>query len=155
MLDADDVGLWYALYRFTARYWFEVDSNGGDNAHEFYLPGALFAVGNNRFEGQEKIRAFYAKRRKRGAITARHLINNLQVLPVDERQVRLIGVLSLFYAQGHPPHHGIHPPMLIADIAADCALDSDERWRYQSHVLTPLFVGNAIPISISVDADRL
>ena len=45
--------------------------------------------------------------------------------------------------------------MLVADIAAECVLGGDGRWRYQSHVLTPLFVGNAIPISISVDAERL
>jgi hypothetical protein len=155
MLDTDDVALWYALYRLTTKYWFEVDFNGGSNAHEFYLPGALFAVGHNRFEGQEKIRAFYAKRQQRGVITARHLINNLQVLPIDARQVRLIGVLSLYYAQGHPPHHGTHPPMLVADIAADCMLGGDERWRYRSHVLSPLFIGNAIPISVSVDTERL
>ena len=78
MPDTDDVACWYALYRFTVSYWFEVVFNGGDSAHEFYLPGALFAVGNNRFEGQEKIRAFYAKRRQRGPLTARHLVNNLQ-----------------------------------------------------------------------------
>ena len=155
MLDTDDAGLWYALYRFTASYWYEVDSNGGDNAHEFYLPDALFAVGDNRFEGREKIRAFYAKRRQRGPLTARHLINNLQVIPINERQVRLIGVLNLYYAHGHPPHHGTHPPMLVADIAADCVLGTDERWRFRSHVLSPLFVGHAIPISISVNANRL
>ena len=89
MLDTDDVALWYALSRFTTRYWFDVDFNGGNDAHEFYLPEALFAVGENRFEGQEKIRAFYLKRQRRGVITGRHLINNLQVLPIDERQVRL------------------------------------------------------------------
>jgi hypothetical protein len=155
MLDTDDVALWYALSRFMTRYWFDVDFNSGNDAHEFYLPDALFAVGENRFEGQDKIRAFYAKRQRRGVITGRHLINNLQVLPIDEHQVRLIGVLSLFYAQGHPPHHGIHPPMLVADIAADCVLGDDERWRFRSHVLSPLFVGHAIPISISVNPNRL
>jgi hypothetical protein len=34
-------------------------------------------------------------------------------------------------------------------------LGADERWRFRSHVLTPLFVGHAIPISISVNANRL
>jgi hypothetical protein len=155
MLDTDDVGLWYALYRFMASYWFEVDSNGGGSAHEFYFPGALFAVGDNRFEGREKIRAFYAKRRQRGPITSRHLINNLRVMPVNERQVRLIGVLTLYYAHGHAPHNGTHPPMLVADISADCELDSDGSWRFRSHVLSPLFVGNAVPPSISVEAERL
>jgi hypothetical protein len=155
MPDSNDMALWHALYRFTTGYWYEVDFNGGNNAHEFYLPGALFAVGNNRFEGQEKISAFYAKRRRRGVITARHLVNNFQVLPIDTHQVRLIGVLSLYYAQGHPPHHGTHPPMLVADISADCERGGDERWRYRSHVLSPLFIGNAVPISVSVDTERL
>jgi hypothetical protein len=155
MLNTDEVALWYALHRFTTRYWFEVDLNGGGNAHAFYLPGALFAVGDNRFEGQEKIRAFYTKRRGRGALTARHVVSNLQVLPIDEHQVKLIGILSLYYAPGHPPHHGIHPPMLVADIAAECVLGADQDWRFQSHVLSPLFLGNALPISVSVDTGRL
>jgi hypothetical protein len=155
MLDTDDVALWYALHRFTMHYWHEVDFKGGNEAHEFYLPQALFAVGNNRFEGQQKIRAFYTQRRLRGVITGRHLINNLQVLSVDANQVRLTGVLSLFYAPGHPPHQGAHPPTLIADIAADCVLGDDKRWRYRSHVLSPLFIGNTIPISVSVDTERL
>ncbi|HEY4040938.1 MAG TPA: nuclear transport factor 2 family protein [Rhodopila sp.] len=155
MLDTDDVGLWYALYRLMTNYWFEVDHNGGNAAHEHYLPDALFVVGSNRFEGQEKIRAFYAQRRRRGPITARHLIDNLQVLPTDDNQVHLVGVLSLYYAQGHPPRHGIHPPMLVADVAAECVRDANQRWLFRSHVLTPLFIGNAIPISVSVDTERL
>lgn len=49
MLDIDDAALWYALYRHAMNYWYEVDINGGDKAHEFYLSNGLFAVGNNRF----------------------------------------------------------------------------------------------------------
>jgi hypothetical protein len=64
MLDTDDLALWYALNRLVTNYWADVDHNGGSRAHEFYLPAALFAVGNNRFEGPEKIRAFYARRRQ-------------------------------------------------------------------------------------------
>ena len=151
---SQQAAFWYTLSRFMTRYWFDVDFNGGNDAHEFYLPDALFAVGENRFEGQDETRAFYVKRQRRGVITGRHLINNLQVLPIDGISI-IIGVLSLFYAQGHPPHHGMHPPMLVADIAADCVLDTDERWRFRSHVLSPLFVGHAIPISISVNPERL
>jgi len=155
MLNSDDVALWYALHRFTTSYWFDVDFNGGANAHDFYLGDALFAVGENRFEGREKIRAFYLKRQRRGPITARHLVNNLHILSSHENGARLVGVLSLYYSQGRPPHYGIHPPMLVADIAADCILGEDKRWLYRSHVLSPLFIGNAIPISLSVDTDRL
>lgn len=155
MLDSNDPPLWFDLHHFTTCYWNEVDLNGGSNAHEFYLSGALFAVGDNRFEGQEKIRAFYTQRRKRGVITSRHLVNNLQVQSIDAQQVRVSGVLSLFYAQGHPPHHGTHPPTLVADIAAECVLGQDKRWRFRSHVLSPLFIGNTLPISVSVDTGRL
>jgi hypothetical protein len=40
-------------------YWADVGSNGGAQAHELYLRDALYAVGNNRLEGEQKIRAFY------------------------------------------------------------------------------------------------
>ncbi len=53
-LDADDPALWYALNRLMINYWADVDNDGGDRAHEFYLPNALYAVGNNRFEGVRK-----------------------------------------------------------------------------------------------------
>jgi hypothetical protein len=156
MLDTDDPALWYALHRLVTRYWFEVDFNRGAEAHTFYQPVAVFAVGENRFEGQDKIRAFYAKRAKRGLITARHVVSNLQVLPIDAQRVRLIGILTLYYAQGHPPHQGNHPPMLVADIDAECEYQPEEAsWRYRSHVLSPLFIGNAVPISVSIDTERL
>ena len=38
MPDTDDVVLWYALYRLITNYWFEVDFNGGDNAHDSDVP---------------------------------------------------------------------------------------------------------------------
>src|SRR5438046_507722 len=68
MLDTDDLALWYALNRLMTNYWAEVDHNGGSRAHEFYLPEALFAVGNNRFEGPEKIRDFGGRPRSLSAV---------------------------------------------------------------------------------------
>jgi len=155
MPDTDDVSLWYALYRHAMNYWHEVDFNGGARAHEFYVRDGLFAVGDNRFEGHDKIRAYYDWRRRRGHITSRHLLNNLQVLPEDEHHVRQIGVLSLYRADGRPPFQGERPPMLIADIIADCVRGEDEVWRYRSHILRPLFVGRDIPHSISIDPQFL
>ncbi len=152
MPDTDDVALWYALYRLMTNYWAEVDFNGGGNAHEFYLPDGLFVVGDNRFQGHREIRAYYAWRQGRGYTTSRHLLANLQVLPQDEQQrVRVIGVLSLYRADGRPPFIGERPPMLVADVSADCQHGEDGQWRYQSHVLQPIFVGRDIPHSISID----
>ena len=54
MSDSDDPALWYALRRLVVDYWADVDQNAGNRAHEFYLPEALYAVGNNRFDGAEK-----------------------------------------------------------------------------------------------------
>ena len=59
MLDTDDLALWYALNRLITNYWADVDDEGGRHAHEFYMPEALYTVGNNRFDGVDKIRAFY------------------------------------------------------------------------------------------------
>ena len=85
MADTNDLALWYALNRLITNYWADVDDNGGSQAHEFYLADALYAVGNNRFEGQEKIRVFYERRRQRGNTTTRHLIANLRVFRDDAR----------------------------------------------------------------------
>jgi hypothetical protein len=155
VLDTDDLDLWYALNRLMTNYWADVDHNGGSQAHEFYLPGALYAVGNNRFEGVEKIRAFYARRRQHGTTTTRHLVGNLRVIRDDERQARTAGVMSLYRADGRPPFRGAKPPAMIADFEAQCVLIDDRLWRFQSHLLRPIFVGSDLPASISIDPQRL
>src|SRR4029077_2163586 len=122
MLDTDDLTLWYALNQLMINYWADVDSNGGAQAHEFYLPDALYAVGNNRFEGEQKIRAFYARRRQRGRTTTRHLVSNLRVHRDNARNARNVGVRSLSRADGIPPFQGARPPAMIADFEAQCVL---------------------------------
>jgi hypothetical protein len=59
-----DAGTWHALIRLE-NYWWDVDLNGGRNAHEFYLPDGLYAVGKTRFAGHNKIHALYAWRARR------------------------------------------------------------------------------------------
>jgi hypothetical protein len=155
MLDTDDLALWYALNRLITNYWAEVDNNGGSQAHQFYMPGAFYTVGDNRFEGAEKIRAFYARRRQHGAISTRHLVGNIRVFGDDERQARAVGVVSLYRADGPPPIERMRPPAMISDFEAHCVLGDDRLWRFQSHVIRPIFVGSDRPASISIDPDRL
>ena len=95
MLDTDDLALWYALNRLMINYWADVDLNGGSRAHEFYLPEALYVVGHNRFEGADKIRAFYTQRRQRGNTTTRHLVDNLRVFENGAGRASAMGVMSL------------------------------------------------------------
>jgi SnoaL-like domain len=155
MLDTDDLALWYALNRLMTNYWADVDHNGGSLAHEFYLPGALYAVGRNQFEGTEKIRAFYARRRQRGNTTTRHFVGNLRVFRDDAQRVSMTGVMTLYRADGRPPFEWTRPPAMIADFEAQCVLGDDRLWRFQSHVLRPIFVGSDLPSSISIDPQRL
>jgi hypothetical protein len=155
MPDADEAALWYALNRLMTDYWDDVDHNGGSQAHEFYLPDALYAVGGNRFEGAEKIRAFYARRRQFGNTTTRHLVGNLRVFADDGRQARAVGVMSLYRADGRAPILGIRPPAMIADFEALCVPADDRSWRFRSHLLRPVFVSSDLPASISIDPQRL
>jgi SnoaL-like domain len=155
MLDTDDPALWYALNRLFANYWADVDDEGGSHAHEFYVPEAVYTVGDNRFEGADKIRAFYARRRQHGTITTRHLVNNLRVFRDDERRARAIGMMSLYRADGPPPIERVRPPAMIADFEAGCVLGDEQLWLFQSHVIRPIFVGSDRPASISIDPQRL
>jgi SnoaL-like domain len=155
MQDADEQALWYAINRLMTDYWDDVDHNSGIHAHEFYLPDALYAVGNNRFEGAEKIRAFYARRRQFGNTTTRHLVSNLRAFPDGGDNARAVGVMSLYRADGQAPIRGTRPPAMIADFEALCVQGGDRFWQFQSHLLRPVFVGSDLPASISIDPQRL
>jgi hypothetical protein len=156
MPDSENGALWHALNRLIMNYWAEVDYNAGEKAHEFYVPDALYSVGNNRFEGIEKIRAFYERRRRIGNSTTRHLITNLRVF-ADERaqQARAAGIMTLYRADGRPPFRGVKPPSMIADFEVQCALGDGPQWRFRSHLLRPIFVSSDLPVSITIDPQRL
>jgi len=155
MSDTPDAGLWYALNRLETNYWWDVDLNGGRNAHEFYLADGLYAVGQNRFAGHDQIRTFYAWRARRGPTTSRHLINNLQVFATDDNHARLVAVLSLFWANDRPPVQGAPSPCLIADVIGECVCGEGGTWRFRSHVVQPVFVGRDIPLSLSINGQSL
>ena len=154
MTSGDDVALWCALNALMANYWAEVDENGGSGAHEFYVPDGVYAIGNNRFEGQDKIKAFYA-RRKYGSVVTRHLLGNVRTVRDDERQARVMGLMSLYRADGKSPFQGARPPAMIADFEAQCVLDQDRGWRFQSHLIRPFIVGNDMPASILIRPQSL
>jgi len=155
MLDTDDLMLWYSINRLITNYWADVDNNGGSEAHEFYLPEAVYTVGANRFEGTDKIRAFYIRRRQYGHITTRHLISNLRVFREDEHHARAVGVVSLYRADGLPPIERMRPPSMISDFEARCTFGADQVWRLQSHTIRPIFVSSDHPASITIDPKRL
>jgi hypothetical protein len=154
MSDDGDLALWCALNRLIADYWAEVDENGGREAHAFYLPDGLYLIGNNRFEGRDKIEAFYARRRH-GTIMTRHVVANLRAFGDGERQARMAGLMSLYRADGSSPFQGARPPAMIADFEARCTLGDDRRWRFQAHVMRPFIIGSDMPASIMIKPQSL
>jgi hypothetical protein len=156
----DEVQLWHALYRLEARYWHQVDCNGGRSAHEFYLPDGVMVVGHNRFEGREKIREFYAWRERHAATmissvkTTRHLISNLFIESCNGRCAKVVGIVSFYGASVRPPAPQSKPPMLMADLMNECVLDDDGGWQFRSHTLQPVFMSHEAPPSIAIDTRR-
>jgi hypothetical protein len=154
MSDSDDAALWYVLHRLIVDYWAEVDENAGRQAHEFYLPDGVYVVGNSRFEGEEKIRAFYL-RRGHGGVVTRHLISNLRTSREDARHARIAGLMSLYRADGMSPFQGARPPAMIADFDARCVRRDNGSWRFQSHALRPFIIGHDMPASIMIKPQAL
>jgi hypothetical protein len=154
MVESDDLALWCALSRLVASYWADVDENGGQEAHEFYVADGLYTIGSNRFEGRDKIEAFYARRRHSMVMT-RHILSNLRAFGDDGPHARLLGLMSLYRADGKSPFQGARPPAMIADFEARCVFGGDRRWRFQSHVLRPFIVGNDMPASIAIRPQSL
>src|SRR5262245_55882510 len=154
-----EIDLWHALYRLEARYWHEVDRNGGRNAHEFYLADGVLVVGHNRFQGREKIREFYAWRERHcttvisSVKTTRHLINNLFVESCDGRNAKVMGIVSFYGAASRPPAQQSKPPLLMADLVNECVLN-DNGWHFKSHMLHPVFMSHEAPPSIAIDTRR-
>ena len=154
MPDSDDLTLWCTLNQLIADYWADVDEGGGQKAHEFYLPDGFYEIGNNRFEGREKIRAFYTRRRY-ATIVTRHLVCNVRVRRQDEEHAQILGLMSLYRADGKSPFQGARPPAMIADFEALCVLRDNWSWRFQSHVLRPFIVSGDLPASISIRLQAL
>lgn len=149
-----ELALWYALSRLMADFWADVDENGGMRAHEFYLPDAVYVVGNHRFEGPEKIAGFYTRRRH-APFATRHVLSNLRTFADTAPDSRIAGLMSLYRAHGKSPFQGARPLSMIADFEAVCTQCDDGRWRFRSHVLRPFIIGSDFPASISINPRSL
>lgn len=137
-----DFELWYTLNDIELRHWYDVNLNDGRTAHELYTEDGLFAVGPQERRGRTAIRDFYEARAKRGVRTARHFVSNFRVLAGDrDGLARATGLISL-YAGDQPPPLESKPPVLIADLINEYILSAEGSWRFVSHVLRPIFVGD-------------
>jgi hypothetical protein len=132
------------LVAFETDYWFDVDFNWGRKAAEFYRPDGVFVIGESRMEGRDAIRQFYRWREERGNRTARHVITNLRLHAANESAATLGCILLLYAADGAPVLPSL-PAILVADVRSDFIGAAGEQYLFQSHVLSPIFMGGEAP----------
>lgn len=132
------------LIELESAYWYDVDRNWGRTAHEMYVDDGLFVVGDTRMEGKAGVKGFYQWRQERGDRTARHLVSNFHLLDFEGSRASLACVMCLYAADGVPVLES-RPAILMADVVSDCVLGADGRWRFKSHILTPVFMGGVKP----------
>jgi len=150
-----DGALWYGLYHLETSYWHDVDSHQGRNAASFYLEDGVFAIGDNVFRGTERISEFYAWRRGHTRATTRHVLSNLMITQAGGREAHAQGLLHFYQAEGQPPVWESSAAILVADVINHCVLDDNDVWRFKSHVLRPIFMGNNVPLSLAFDLTRV
>jgi hypothetical protein len=138
--------IWHQLAKLETQYWYEVDTNWGLKAHEFYVKDGVFDMGfgSKPHLGSAAVGLFYVWRKARGARTARHVITNFQVRVKNEREATSLCIMSLYAADGK----GIlpsNPPIMIADVVNECVRETDGVWRLRSRTLIPVFTGGEAP----------
>jgi len=134
------------LQHLEAAYWYDVDTNAGAGAHEFYAEDGVFDMGleSKPHRGRAAVQQFYAWRRSRGARTARHVVTNFQVRVKSPSEATLLCIMSLFAADGEPILPSL-PAIMIADVIAAYTQGEGGAWLVRSRTLKPVFMGGAAP----------
>ena len=73
------------LHALLSDYWYDVDTNWGRNAGDFYTDDAVFETKTTSYRGKAKIREFYQWRVDRGPRIAIHCHTNFRVVFHDDR----------------------------------------------------------------------
>jgi SnoaL-like domain len=136
----------YRLERLETDYWYDVDTNWGAAAHDFYVEDGIFdmGLGSKPHAGRAAVQHFYAWRRNRGTRTARHVISNFQVRVKNAREATSLCIMSLYAADGEPILPS-KPPIMIADVESECVRGDDGVWRFRRRTLKPVFIGGEAP----------
>lgn len=104
----------------------------------FTADGSYGRSTGERSTGREAIRAAYAGRADQGPRTARHVFSNLRLTFIGADEVAGQAVLTLYAADGAPPHPA--EVFLVADYDDLYRRGLDGRWRFHSRTITWLFV---------------
>ncbi len=109
-----------------ADYWFEIDTNGGRNARDYYTPDAVFQGQFATYEGREKIQQFYDWRVQQGPRLSVHSFTNFRARFTGPDTAEATNHLFLYAANGKKVLP-THPPITIS-LATDRYRRVDGRW---------------------------
>jgi hypothetical protein len=121
-------------------YWWDVDRDGAKHALDFYTEDCVYQMCEHRMEGRAPIQAYYDFRDSRGARLVRHVLTNVRVHVQAPDRATLVGVLSVYAADGVPVLPSA-PPIMLADTDCEFVLGADGVWRFRRHRITALFTG--------------
>ena len=128
------------LYALLMEYWYDVDTNWGRNASEYYTDDGVFEGPEATYHGKEKIKQFYQWRVDRGPRVVAHVVNNFRVTFESDTRAICTWYLLLYAADGKPVLP-THPPIVIQLVTDTCVRGADGKWRYAYRKFQTWFQG--------------
>jgi hypothetical protein len=121
-------------------FWYDVDTNWGRRAGEFYTEDGVFEASEQTYRGRARIEEFYRYRLGRGPRVAAHTVSNFRAVPESPNAATSTWYLIL-YAQDGAPILPTAPPIQIALATDRCVRCEDGRWRYKHRKFEVWFKG--------------
>jgi hypothetical protein len=135
----------FEIHDLVLRYWHDVDTRWGADAHDFFTEDGVFVSERTRLAGRAEIKSFYDWRRGRGERVARHIVNNARVT-VEGEDRAVISYLMTIYAADGVPVLPVTSPNLISDVT-ETMVRSDGAWLIEEKRFTTLFMGD-VPATV-------
>ncbi|MDE3114906.1 MAG: nuclear transport factor 2 family protein [Pseudomonadota bacterium] len=144
------------IEELNAEFAYLIDHDRSEEVADLFTEGGSYGrASGERSTGREAIRCAYASRKAKGPRTARHIFTNLRLTYETATRVRATSILTLFAADGTPPH--VAEPFLVADYDDICERGGDGRWRFASRTVTWLFLqrdGKVSPLPLGTPVNR-
>jgi len=127
------------LHAHVAKYWYEVDLNGGVGVSMAYTEDGVFRGSAKPLVGRAAIQHFYDWRLEKGARTSRHLVTNFHAEFQDDANATSYCIMTLFAADGTPVRPST-PPLLISDQIDRWVKGADGTWLVADRNFVAIFV---------------
>lgn len=150
-MDSDDrLRVTAELQAMLSDFWYEVDSNWGRAAADYFTEDGVFEASARTYSGRETIDRFYRFRQDRGPRVAVHAVSNFRAVLTGPGEAVCTWYLLLYAADGAPVLP-VNPPIQIALATDHCVRDDTGRWRYRHRRFETWFKGE-IPTTTMTDA---